>query len=365
MSVTSPGTAFIPQSFLVTGGAGFIGSAYVRHLLHHAPDAKITVLDKLTYAGNLSNLSDVLESHSSTLHFVKGDIADRALMRDLSRGMDAVVNFAAETHVDRSLDEPGTFIQTDVYGVYVLLEAARAAGVKRVLQVSTDEVYGHVPQGYSRETDRLAPRNPYAASKAGGELMAGAYAATWGVPVIITRGSNTFGPRQYPEKMIPLFVTNLLQNQPVPIYGDGQQVRDWLAVEDHCAGIHHTLLYGRPGEAYNVCGGNERTNLEVARLLLHLLDKPEIQIRHVADRPGHDRRYALDCAKLHALGWRPRRRFEDALATTMQWYCQNREWWQTIRAGSFAEYYQRTYDQRASFNPAEGGQAGEHGKEEA
>ncbi len=349
--MTNPTTAsyFTPRHLLVTGGAGFIGSAYVRHVLEHEPEAHITVLDKLTYAGNRSNLTEVLEQAQARVRFVQGDIADATLVGDLCADVDTIVNFAAETHVDRSLTEPGAFIQTDVYGVYVLLEAARSAGVKRVLQVSTDEVYGHVPAGYSRETDALAPRSPYAASKAGGELMCGAYAATWGLPVLITRGSNTFGPRQYPEKMIPLFITNLLQDLPVPVYGDGLQVRDWLAVEDHCAGIHHVLRHGQPGTAYNVGGGNERQNIAVVRLLLQLLGKPDSLIRYVTDRPGHDRRYALDCGALHALGWQPIQQFETALGATVDWYVEHREWWQAIRRGDFAQYYQQTYAQRPGF----------------
>lgn len=331
MSAAVSAGHFQPRAMLITGGAGFIGSAYVRHVVRRHPDARVTVLDKLTYAGNVANLAGVLEGTGGAVRFVQGDIADAALVGELCAGSDAIINFAAETH-----------------------------RVARVLQVSTDEVYGHVPSGSSREADHLAPRSPYAASKAGGELIAGAYAATCDVPVFITRGSNTFEPRQYPEKMTPLFVTNLLQDQPVPVYGDGQQVRDWLAVEDHCAGIHHVLLHGTPGEAYNVGGGNEWTNLEVVHLLLRLLGKPESLIRRVADRPGHDRRYALDCRKLQALGWQLRQRFEEALAATVEWYRQNEEWWRAIRSGSFTGYYERTYSRRPGFTPA--GSAMEQGQ---
>jgi dTDP-glucose 4,6-dehydratase len=329
---------------LVTGGAGFIGSNLVRHLLSSDPATEVTVLDKLTYAGNPENLRDV--AANPRYRFVLGDICDPRAVADAMDGCAAVINAAAETHVDRSLLEPGSFIQTDVYGTYVLLEEARQRGVERFVQVSTDEVYGSIAEGAFRETDRLTPSSPYSASKAGGEMMVRAYQVTYGLPIVITRGSNTFGPYQYPEKLIPLFITNALEDQPLPLYGDGRQVRDWLYVRDHCAGIDFALRHGRPGEVYNIGGGNERTNIEITRRILELLGKPESLIRHVADRPGHDRRYAIDCAKLEALGWQPQASFEDALAETVRWYEENRRWWERIKSGEYREYYQAMYGAR-------------------
>jgi len=332
------------DTVLVTGGAGFIGSCFVRYLLRAYPSTQVVVLDKLTYAGNLTNLREV-EDHAR-YRFVRGDIADSNLVNELIEQVDAVVNFAAETHVDRSLIEAGSFISTDVYGTYVLLEAARKAGSKRFLQVSTDEVYGSVAVGSSRETDQLDPRSPYSASKAGGDLMARAYFSSYGLPVVITRGSNTFGPHQYPEKLIPLFVTNALDDLPLPLYGDGQNVRDWLYVLDHCSAIDLVLRRGQPGEVYNVGGGNERTNLELTERILGLLGKPRSLVKYVADRPGHDRRYSLDSAKLRALGWSPRRSFEQALDETVRWYVENEWWWRPLKSGEYAEYYRRNYGNR-------------------
>ncbi len=329
---------------LVTGGAGFIGSNFVRYVFTAHPDYRITVLDKLTYAGRLENLAEF--AADPRFRFVRGDIADASVVNPLVAEVDAVVSFAAETHVDRSLLQPGSFITTDVYGVYVLLEAAKAYGLKRFLLVSTDEVYGQVLTGSSKETDNLDPRSPYSASKAGGELLARAYFASYGVPVLVTRGSNTFGPYQYPEKMLPLFVTNAIDDQPLPLYGDGLNVRDWLYVMDHCSGIDLVLHRGQPGEAYNVGGGNERTNLEMTERILALLGKPRSLIRHVADRPGHDRRYSLDCTKIRALGWRPAHAFDDALASTVRWYAENQSWWRTIKSGEYAEYYRQQYAAR-------------------
>ena len=333
---------FVPAHVLVTGGAGFIGSAYVRLALAADPARRITVLDRLTYAGNLDNLREVRDD--PRFAFVQGDIADAALVRSLLPGMDAVVNFAAETHVDRSIQDAGSFVLTDVYGTYTLLEGCRTAGTARFLQVSTDEVYGEVAEGASREEDRLLPRSPYAASKAGGELIARAYAVTHGVPVIITRGSNTFGPRQYPEKIVPLFVTNALDGQPVPVYGDGLQVRDWLYVDDHCAGIEAALTLGQPGHAYNVGGEHPLTNLQLTQAILARCGRGPELIRHVTDRKGHDRRYAVDCAKLHALGWRPQHAFEEALDLTVAWYREHQEWWRPLRGSAdFGAHLQRTY----------------------
>ncbi len=328
---------------LVTGGAGFIGSAFVRYLLAR-DDAEVIVLDKLTYAGNLANLSSVADD--PRYRFIRGDIADPAAVAEAMAGCDAVVNFAAETHVDRSIMEPGAFIMTDVYGTYVLLEAARQAGVRRFVQVSTDEVYGSVEHGESVETDTLHPRSPYSASKAGGELQALAYYETYGLPTLVTRGSNTFGPYQYPEKVLPLFITNAIEDKPLPLYGDGRNVRDWLYVDDHCRGIDVVLRQGQPGEAYNIGGGNERTNIEITRRLLALLGKPESLITYVKDRPGHDRRYSLTCDKLHGLGWWPAMPFDEGLRRTVEWYVANRQWWEPIKSGEYATYYQRQYAHR-------------------
>jgi len=332
------------ETVLVTGGAGFIGSCFVRYLLRTYPSLRVIVLDKLTYAGNLANLREV--EGNARFRFVRGDIADASLVRSLVAESDAVVNFAAETHVDRSLLEAGSFINTDVYGTYVLLEAARQAGGRRYLQVSTDEVYGSVETGSSREADALDPRSPYSASKAGGDLMARAYFSSYGLPVVITRASNTYGPYQYPEKLIPLFVTNAIDGQPLPLYGDGRNVRDWLYVEDHCRGIDLVLREGRAGEIYNLGGGNERTNLEITERILALLGKPSSLIRYVADRPGHDRRYSLDATKIRELGWKPQYDFEAALSETVRWYVENEWWWRPLKSGDYADYYRRNYGHR-------------------
>jgi len=329
---------------LVTGGAGFIGSNYVRYALGKYPDCELIVLDKLTYAGRLENLQEFIAD--PRFRFVRGDIASQADVDPLVAQVDAIVSFAAETHVDRSLLDPGGFIMTDVYGVFVLLEAARKYGTSRVVLVSTDEVYGSVLEGSSVETDRLDPRSPYSASKAGGELLARAYFTSYGVPVMITRGSNTFGPYQYPEKMLPLFVTNALDDQQLPLYGDGLNVRDWLYVFDHCSAIDLVLNSGEPGEIYNVGGGNERTNIEMTERILSLLGKPRSLIRFVADRPGHDRRYSLDTGKIRALGWFPTHDFDQAMADTVRWYVEHQEWWRTIKSGEYAEYYRQQYARR-------------------
>ena len=330
-----------PRSVVVAGGAGFIGSNFARHLLARGYD-RVRVLDKLTYAGNPANVAD-LETHPG-FSFIQADICDAEAVLAALDGFDALVNFAAETHVDRSLMNPGEFIQTDVYGVYVLLEAVRATGMQRFVHVSTDEVYGHVPVGSSVETDPLAPRNPYSASKAGGELMIRSYVETFGVPALITRGSNTYGPFQYPEKLLSLAITNVLDSEPIPIYGDGRQVRDWLHVEDHAAGIELVLRAGGIGEIYNVGGGNERHNLDVIEIVLDELDAPRDFVRHVTDRQGHDRRYSLDTAKLRALGWRPAHALEEGLRSTVRWYRDNRDWWEPLKADAgFQGYYERNY----------------------
>jgi dTDP-glucose 4,6-dehydratase len=331
------------RRWLVTGGLGFIGSSFVRLVLAERADLAITVLDALTYAGNPANLAEV--AADPRYRFVKGDIADaKAVDTAVGEGVDAVVNFAAESHVDRSILDPEAFIRTDVMGTHVLLEAVRRHGIARFLQVSTDEVYGDVEQGASTEGDAIRPRSPYAASKAGGDLQALAYHATFGTPVLITRGSNTYGPYQYPEKLVPLFVTNLLEGETVPVYGDGRQVRDWLYVDDHARGIAHVLAHGAPGEVYNLGGGNSRTNLEITQELLRLTGRNWAEsVRHVTDRPGHDRRYALDSTKAQALGWSPRVDFATGLADTVAWYREREDWWRPIKSGEFRDYYRRQY----------------------
>jgi dTDP-glucose 4,6-dehydratase len=332
---------------IVTGGAGFIGSAYVRHVLAHHPADEIVSLDLLTYAGNLANLDELRDEPRH--RFVQGDIADETLVDDLVREADAVVNFAAETHVDRSLLDASAFARTNMMGVMTLLNAVRKYG-KRLLQISTDEVYGDIAPGhFSVESDPLLPRSPYAAAKAGGELLCRSYVVSYGTDVVITRGCNTIGPRQYPEKLIPLFITNALREQPLPLYGDGLQVRDWLYVDDAAAAIDLALRRGRTGEVYNYGAGSHRTNIEVVRFLLRHLGKPDHLIVHVTDRPGHDRRYALDASKIKTeLGWAPAWEFEQMLAATIDWYQTHPAWWQAIRDGdsAFADYYQRQYGWR-------------------
>ncbi|MBI3457617.1 MAG: dTDP-glucose 4,6-dehydratase [Candidatus Rokubacteria bacterium] len=329
---------------LVTGGAGFIGSHFVRLLLTTYPEYEVVNLDKLTYAGNLANLADV--ATHPRYRFVRGDICDAALVREVMAACDAVVNFAAESHVDRSIQDAGDFIRTDVFGTWVLLEAARAHRVARYLQVSTDEVYGSIRQGAFRESDPPRPSSPYAASKAGGDHMVLAYWATHRMPVLVTRAANTFGPNQYPEKIIPLFITNAVDDLPLPLYGDGRQVRDWLYVLDHCRALDLVLHKGAEGEVYNVGGGHEVENIELTRRILALLGKPEALIRPVPDRPGHDRRYALDTTKLRALGWQPAHAFDDALAATVAWYRANEAWWRPLKSGEFVAYYRRQYGSR-------------------
>jgi dTDP-glucose 4,6-dehydratase len=331
---------------LVTGGAGFIGAAYARHVLATQPADEVSTLDALTYAGNPANLEGIRDDPRHA--FVRGDIADAPLVDDLVGGCDAVVNFAAETHVDRSLIDSAAFVRANVTGVLTLLDAVRRHG-KRMVQVSTDEVYGDVEAGrFSVETDPLRPRSPYAAAKAGGELMARAYSVSYGTEVLITRGCNTIGPRQYPEKMVPLFVTNALRDQPLPVYGDGLQIRDWLHVDDHAAAIDLVLRRGTPGEVYNVGAGHERPNLDVVRAILARLGKPATLIAHVPDRPGHDRRYALDSGKIRReLGWSPCRDFVQTLHDTVDWYAAHPAWWEEIRGrGDFVTYYAQQYGWR-------------------
>jgi len=332
---------------LVTGGAGFIGSNFVHYALAAHPDWHVTTLDKLTYAGRLENLQDVLDDPRHS--FVRGDIADAAVAGCLVERADIVVHFAAETHVDRSIQGAGDFIRTDVFGTYVLLDAARrAARLRRFIQISTDEVYGSVAQGSSRETDELKPRNPYAASKAGADRLAYSFWATYGVPVCITRASNNYGPCQFPEKVIPLFITNAFDHQPMPLYGDGLNVRDWLHVLDHCRALDLIVEHGVNGEVYNIGGGNEVKNIDLTREILTLTERPASLIVPVPDRPGHDRRYSLDTTKLRALGWQPQVAFADGLRDTVQWYRANEPWWRPIKHSNaeFQAYYAAQYGER-------------------
>jgi len=329
---------------LVTGGSGFIGSNFVRHLLGAHPEDQVVNLDKLTYAGNPENLRDV--EGNPRYRFVKGDICDGALIRELLPEVDAIVHMAAETHVDRSNLGADDFLRTNVTGTYTLLEAAREKKVGRFVLVSTDEVYGSIAEGAARETDVLNPSNPYSASKAAGDLLARAYWLTHRLPVLITRSSNNFGPYQYPEKVIPLFVTNALENQPLPLYGDGRNVRDWLYVLDNCAAIDLVLRKGQEGEIYNIGGGNEVENVALTRAILNLLSKPETFIKRVNDRPGHDRRYALDSSKVQELGWGPAHTFAAALETTVEWYRTHDFWWKPIKSGAFKAYYASQYSAR-------------------
>jgi len=328
----------------VTGGCGFIGSNFIRYVLTEHPDDRVVNLDKLTYAGNPANLADF--EHDARYAFVQGDIADAELVRDVARGVDAIVNFAAPSHVDRSILDADEFLRTNVLGVRVLLDAVRTLRVPRLLHVSTDEVYGSIATGAATEASPLRPSNPYSAAKAGGDLLALAYWTTHGVPVVVTRSSNNFGPYQYPEKMIPLFITNALESQPLPVYGDGLQVRDWIYVLDNCAAIDLVLRAGRDGEVYNIAGGHEVANATVTREILRWLGKPESLIQMVADRPGHDRRYALDASKLARLGWAPRYPFASALESTVRWYREHDAWWRPLKSGDFRAYYERQYGRR-------------------
>jgi dTDP-glucose 4,6-dehydratase len=340
--------------YLVTGGAGFIGSNFIRFLFNkYGGDAQVVNLDKLTYAGIRENLAEY--EGKPNYRFVQGDIAKPEEVAEAYKGVDGsgvdvVVNFAAETHVDRSLMEAGTFIETDVHGVLVLLEEAKkhAPNLKRFVQISTDEVYGSIDEGSFTETDPLNPRNPYSASKAGGDRMAYAYAQTFGMPVIVTRASNNFGPFQYPEKLIPLFVTNAIDDQPLPLYGDGKNVRDWLFVEDHCAAIDFLIEHGTNSETYNIGGGNERENREITSRILELTSKPDTLIKKVADRTGHDRRYSIDTSKLESLGFKLTTNFDEALERTVDWYVKNEPWWRAIkeRSAEYKAFYEKQYANR-------------------
>jgi dTDP-glucose 4,6-dehydratase len=319
------------RSYLVTGGAGFIGSNFIRYLLAHEPEAGVTNLDALTYAGVRATVDEL--DRAPNHRFVHGDIRDAALVGDLVAGSDVVVHFAAESHVDRSIDGPSVFLDTNVGGTGVLLDAARRHGIERYLQVSTDEVYGSIAEGFAAEDAKLAPSSPYSASKAAADLLVESYRVTFDYPAIITRCTNNYGPYQFPEKVIPLFITNLAKGDKVPLYGDGGNERDWLYVEDHCAAIHLLVDHGTPGEIYNIGANAQITNLELTRMLLDLTGRDETFIEHVADRPGHDRRYAVDSSKIRALGWSPRHSIEERLADTVAWYRERPDWWQPLRGG--------------------------------
>ena len=332
------------MKILVTGGAGFIGSNFVRHLLHEHPDDSVVVLDKLTYAGRMESLQDLLTFER--MDFIQGDICEPSAAQAVLEGCDAVVNFAAESHVDRSIEEPGHFIQTDVFGTYVLLDEARRAGVERYLQVSTDEVYGSIEEGSFTERSPIAPSSPYSASKAGGDLVVAAYCHTFGMDAVICRSSNNYGPYQYPEKLIPLCVLNALHGDPLPVYGDGMQVRNWLHVSDNCRALDLALRKGEPGAVYNIGGPDELPNIEVVRKILELTGRDDSLIEYVKDRLGHDRRYSLDSTKIANLGWSAEIAFEEGLRSTVDWYRENSWWWEPIRSDEYRDYYERQYGQK-------------------
>lgn len=327
------------NKLLVTGGMGFIGSNFVREWIDRY---EIVNLDKLTYAGNPANLKDI-EDHPN-YEFVKGDIRNEGIVEDcMKKDIDAVINFAAETHVDRSIMYAGDFIETDMYGTFVLLEASKKYDIDKFIQISTDEVYGSILEGKFKETDPINPGNPYSASKAGADRLASAYHNTYGLPVTIARPSNNYGPYQYPEKLIPLFTTNAIDDKELPIYGDGSQVRDWLYVKDNCEAIEFLLRKGKEGEAYNIGGENERTNMEITNKILEVTGKEKSLIKYVEDRPGHDERYALDNSKINKLGWEPKYNFDEAMKETIEWYMENEDWWRPIKSGEFKEYYEEKY----------------------
>lgn len=331
---------------LVTGGAGFIGSNFIRYMLNNYPNCRIVNLDKLTYAGNLDNLKDA--ENDPRYEFIHGDIQDKELVQEVFKKVHGVVHLAAETHVDRSIMDAGEFVLTDVFGSFVLFEAMRNANLEFFVHVSTDEVYGSRDQGFFNEEDPLNPSSPYAASKAGADRLAFSYTVTHDLPIIILRPSNNFGPYQYPEKFIPLFVTNALEGKTLPLYGKGTNVRDWLYVEDNCRAIDMVMRMGKLGEVYNVGANNEVKNIDIAERIVSLLEKPESLIKFVNDRLGHDKRYALDCEKIHALGWKPENDFEEALAFTVRWYRENPEWWRKIKEKSkdFQDFYAKYYKKR-------------------
>jgi dTDP-glucose 4,6-dehydratase len=334
------------KTILITGGAGFIGSNFIRMMVNKYPEIQIVNLDKLTYAGNLENLNGIRDEKK--YRFVQGDICDAKLVENLLNGIDTVINFAAETHVDRSVDDPVIFSQTNVIGTHTLLEYSRRNKVKLFIQIGTDEVYGSVEQGSSRETDNLEPRSPYSSSKAAADLLALSYFITFGMDVRVTRCTNNYGPYQFPEKLIPFFVTNALENTGLPIYGDGKNVRDWLYVEDHCDAIDFVMHNGQAGNIYNIGGGQEMQNIEITDIILKELNKPATLKKYVKDRPGHDRRYSLDISKIMKMGWKPRHSFENAIKDTIKWYINNEKWWRNIKEGKreFTEFKERWYKER-------------------
>ena len=335
------------MKILITGGAGFIGSNFARYIIRNRPDWGVTVLDKLTYAGNPANIEDI--KSYERFRFIHGDICDSPLMEEIIPGHDCVVNFAAETHVDRSLARADDFLRTAVIGTNVMLEIVRQHKDIRYIQISTDEVYGSFDVGSASEESPLIPRNPYSASKAGGDLLALSYFKSFGLDVIVTRSSNNFGPYQYPEKVMPLFITNLLEGKPIPLYGDGMNIRDWLFVEDNCSAILLVLEEGQSGEVYNIGAGNEIPNIKMTKALLSALGKPESMIRMVEDRPGHDRRYSLDSLKIRSMGWEPASTFQEELKSTVSWYQTHEDWWKPLKSGEFKEYYKKMYEERKGY----------------
>lgn len=334
------------QNILITGGAGFIGSNFCRYILDKYKDYNIIVLDALTYAGNKDNLKDLEDN--SRYSFSHGNICDEKIVDELMSKVDAVVNFAAETHVDRSIHSAGEFINTDIKGTFVLLEAAKKYKIQRFLHISTDEVYGSIEKGSFTEESLLEPNSPYSSSKAGADLLVRSYFATFNVPILITRSSNNYGPFQYPEKLIPLFITNLIDDKPVPVYGDGKNVRDWLHVLDNCSGIDKVLHSGKVGEIYNIGAGNEKQNLEITNIILNTLGKSKELIQYVKDRPGHDRRYSVNIAKIENLGWKPKLNFEEGMKNTIDWYLANDDWWRKIKENQeeFKRFYEAQYVKR-------------------
>lgn len=329
---------------LITGGAGFIGSNFIKYILNKYQDYKIINLDKLTYCGNLDNLKDIEDN--SRYQFIKGNICDSKIVNELvSQKPDVIINFAAESHVDRSIFDPHSFLKTAVFGTYTFLEAVKKYDIKRFIQISTDEVYGSIKNGSFKETDPLNPSSPYASAKSGGDILCLSYFKTYNSPVLITRSTNNFGPFQYPEKVIPLFITNLLENKKIPLYGDGLNIRDWLYVLDNCEAIDLILHKGKEGRIYNVSGNNEKTNLEVTQSILKEMGKNQSYIQYIKDRPGHDRRYSLDSSKTKKeLGWQPKHNFKEALKNTIQWYKENEWWWKKIKTGEYLEYYKKQYN---------------------
>lgn len=331
---------------LITGGAGFMGSNFIRYILNKYPDYKIINLDKLTYAGNLENLRDI--EKNSRYKFMKGDICDEKIVDLLAKDADIIINYAAETHVDRSIISPRDFAMTDVIGSQTLLEVAKKYKHPLYIQISTDEVFGSIKQGKFTEESPFMPNSPYAASKAGGDLLCRAYAQTYKMPIIVTHSVNFFGPYQYPEKLIPLFVTNLLEGKKVPLYGNGENIREWIYTEDHCSAIDFILHKGTAGEVYNIGTGEEKTNLETAKMILGLAGKDENSIEYVTDRPAHDWRYSTNSAKLSSLGWKPKYKFEEALRQTVEWYKKNEKWWKPLKSGEYLEYYEKQYKKRGN-----------------